>query len=236
MPHCQGEIIFFRNGVEQGRARGIRGRLYPFVSCDSEGDQITLLGSYSLLLNRIPRHLADMEWDTQHRGPDIELSSNCLTATKSTSNGPSTVRGTIQYSGAGTHEFHVILDTLGPDGVWVGVAPPNMDPARCVGDAGCGWALHSDGDKRYDGREQEFTQPFKNGDVLTVSVSLAAGTIRFARNGTALGIAFEGVRGPLVAAVTMGSEESKVTIQNRPTVLNTGEYTGELRYVRFSGK
>lgn len=36
----QGEIIFFRNGVEQGRARGIRGRLYPFVSCDSEGDQV----------------------------------------------------------------------------------------------------------------------------------------------------------------------------------------------------
>ncbi len=225
----QGEIIFFRNGSEQGRARGIRGRLYPFVSCDSEGDQITLLGSYSLLLNRIPRHLADMEWDTQHRGPDIELSSNCLTATKSTSKGPSTVRGTIQYGGTGTHEFHVILDTLGPDGVWVGVAPPNMDPARCVGDAGCGWALHSDGDKRYNGREQEFTQPFKNGDVLTVSVSLAAGTIRFARNGTPLGTAFECVRGPLVAAVTMGSEESKVTIQNRPTVLNTGEYTGELR-------
>ncbi len=49
-----------RAGVEQGRARGIRGRLFPFVSCDSEGDQITLLGSYSLLLNRIPRQLADM--------------------------------------------------------------------------------------------------------------------------------------------------------------------------------
>lgn len=40
----QGEIVFLRNGVEQGRARGIRGRLYPFVSFDSEGDQITLLG------------------------------------------------------------------------------------------------------------------------------------------------------------------------------------------------
>eukprot|EP00955_Chlamydomonas_euryale_P013889 150142-Chlamydomonas_euryale.AAC.2 len=36
----QGEIVFFRNGIEQGRARGIRGRLYPFVSCDSEGDQV----------------------------------------------------------------------------------------------------------------------------------------------------------------------------------------------------
>ena len=33
-----------------------------------------------------------------------------------------------------------------------------------------------------------------------------------------------------MAAVTLGSEESKVTIQNRPTVLNTGEYTGELRW------
>jgi hypothetical protein len=40
----QGEIVFLRNGVEQGRARGIRGRLYPFVSFDSEGDQITLIG------------------------------------------------------------------------------------------------------------------------------------------------------------------------------------------------
>ena len=44
-------------GVEQGRARGIRGRLYPFISCDSEADQVTLLGSYSLLLDRIPRQV-----------------------------------------------------------------------------------------------------------------------------------------------------------------------------------
>lgn len=36
--------MFLRNGIEQGRARGIRGRLYPFVSMDSELDQITLLG------------------------------------------------------------------------------------------------------------------------------------------------------------------------------------------------
>lgn len=36
----QGEIVFFRNGMEQGRARGIRGRLYPFISCDSECDQV----------------------------------------------------------------------------------------------------------------------------------------------------------------------------------------------------
>lgn len=43
----QGEIVFLRNGIEQGRARGIRGRLYPFVSFDSEGDQITLLGKCS---------------------------------------------------------------------------------------------------------------------------------------------------------------------------------------------
>ena len=40
----QGEIVFLRNGIEQGRARGIRGRLYPFVSFDSEHDQIALLG------------------------------------------------------------------------------------------------------------------------------------------------------------------------------------------------
>ncbi len=130
-------------GTEQGRARGIRGRLFPFVSCDSEGDQITLLGSYSLLLDRIPRQLADMvskthtrgtpcchsrattkcvvrsctpklryvcvcvcvcvsflqEWDTRGHAADIKLSSNCLTATKTSSNHPSTVHGTILYRG-----------------------------------------------------------------------------------------------------------------------------------------
>lgn len=164
----QGEIVFFRNGVEQGRARGIRGRLYPFVSCDSEGDQITLLGSYSLLLSRIPRLLADMEWDTLHHAPDIELSSNCLTATKTTSTLPSTVRGTILYTGTGVHEFHAILDCLGPDGVWVGVAAPDMDPSSTVGDVGCGWALRSDGDKRSFGREEEFTQVGGLGEAAAI--------------------------------------------------------------------
>ncbi|WIA09202.1 hypothetical protein OEZ85_008612 [Tetradesmus obliquus] len=226
----QGEIVFLRNGIEQGRARGIRGRLYPFVSFDSEQDQITLLGSYTLPLNRTPRTLADMEWDTVGRSGDIELSSNCLTATKTSSASPSTVRGTILYNDTGVHEFHVILDSLGPDGIWVGVASPDMDPTKCVGDVGCGWALHSDGDRRFNGREEEFTGAFKNGDVLTVGMDLANGILRFSRNGIHMGDAFTGVKGPLVAVVTQASEESKVTIQNRPTVLNMGEYTGELRW------
>ncbi len=124
-----------------------------------------------------------------------------------------------------------------------------------------------------------------------VTIDLHVGSLSFSRNGSPLGVAFSGVKGPLVAAVTMGSEESKVrtasraratqladreaarsgsgvyqtacrgmpgfvrammlallssaamvrrrlcargwgvqvTIQNRPTVLNTGEYKGELR-------
>lgn len=98
-----------------------------------------------------------MEWDTVGRSPDVELSSNCLTATKTSSSGASTVRGTILYNDMGVHEFHVILDSLGPDGIWVGVASPDMDPSKCVGDVGCGWALHSDGDRRFNGREEEFT-------------------------------------------------------------------------------
>jgi hypothetical protein len=98
-----------------------------------------------------------MEWDTVGRSGDVELSSNCLTATKTSSASPSTVRGTILYNDTGVHEFHVILDSLGPDGIWVGVASPDMDPTKCVGDVGCGWALHSDGDRRFNGREEEFT-------------------------------------------------------------------------------
>jgi hypothetical protein len=184
-------------------------------------------GSYTLPLNRTPRALADMEWDTVGRGTDIELSSNCLTATKAASPALSTVRGTILYADRGCHEFHVILDNLGPDGIWVGVAPPSVDAAACVGDLACGWALHSDGDRRHGGREEEFTGAFKNGDVLTVGIDLGRGVLRFSRNGVPLGDAFSGVTGPLVAAVTLASEESKVTIQNRPTVLNMGEYTGE---------
>lgn len=64
---------------------------------------------------------------------------------------------------------------------------------------------------------------------MTVGMDLGNGILRFSRNGIHLGNAFTAVRGPLVAVVTQASEESKVTIQNRPTVLNMGEYTGELR-------
>jgi hypothetical protein len=77
--------------------------------------------------------------------------------------------------------------------------------------------------------------PFKNGDVMTVGMDLANGILRFSRNGIHLGNAFTTVRGPLVAVVTQASEESKVTIQNRPTVLNMGEYTGELRCAGATG-
>lgn len=139
-------------------------------------------GSYTLPLNRTPRTLADMEWDTVGRSTDIELSSNCLTATKTSSSGASTVRGTILYNDAGVHEFHVILDSLGPDGIWVGVANPDMDPSKCVGDVGCGWALHSDGDRRFNGREEEFTSKCSLSDHFGVHVSLAAGTHSLAKS------------------------------------------------------
>jgi len=61
---------------------------------------------------------------------------------------------------------------------------------------------------------------------------MSRGILSFNRNGQSLGEAFCGLTGPLVAAATLASEESKITIQNRPTVLNTGEYTGQLRCVR----
>jgi hypothetical protein len=126
----------------------------------------------------------------------------------------------------------VILDSIGPDGVWVGVMPVGASGSGgTVGDAGLGWALHSDGDKRFASREQEYCSPFRNGDVLSVCVDLGRGCLRFCRNGVPLGEAFSGVAGPLVPAATLGSEESKLTIQNRPTVLNTGAYVGDLRYV-----
>lgn len=41
MPQPLSITHLVRAGVEQGRARGIRGRLFPFVSCDSEGDQVS---------------------------------------------------------------------------------------------------------------------------------------------------------------------------------------------------
>lgn len=44
-----------------------------------------------------------MEWDTMHHSSDLELSSNCLTASKTSSSAPSTVRGTILYTGTGAH-------------------------------------------------------------------------------------------------------------------------------------
>lgn len=63
---------------------------------------------------------------------------------------------------------------------------------------------------------------FSNGDVMTVSADLNRRTLAFSRNGIPIGVAFEDVVGPLIAVVTLANEESKVTIQNRPTVLNTG--------------
>lgn len=44
--NLQGEIVYYKNGNEQGRARGLRGRLYPFVGMDSATDSVKLLGGW----------------------------------------------------------------------------------------------------------------------------------------------------------------------------------------------
>ena len=115
-------------------------RLYPFVSCDSEADQVCLLGSYSLLLNRMPRQLADMEWDTKHHAPDMELSSNCLTASKTSSSAPSTVRGTILYTGTGKGARRRGRG-MGRQGVKGLCAKLGAEGAAAAGSEVEGWAL-----------------------------------------------------------------------------------------------
>lgn len=187
-----------------------------------------LLGSYSITLDQHPRTLADLEWDAQCTSASIMLSANACTAFKPAPTAPSTACGTQLYHRSHTYRWHVELDALGPDGVWVGLAPPGMDLDACVGDAGCGWALHSSGTLRCGGRETPYAPPCRSGDALTVEVDLAAGTLSYTCNSEALGVAFTGVAGPLVAAVSMASKESAVTLRKYGHV-PVAEYDGALR-------
>ena len=85
---------------------------------------------------------------------------------------------------------------LGSSGILqIGWTPPN---ARFTSEAGIGDSQHS---YAYDGKRQRkwsvtaapYGERWTAGDVITCAIDLDAGTIRYWRNGRALGVAFESV-------------------------------------------
>ena len=210
---AQGEIVYLRNNIEQGRARGLRGRLYPYVAMDSPADSVHLLGEaaalapklgapgvsaaclldglqglglcscmwfvwaskctlvatsacqaghqprtlgppagvYALNVASAPRALGTAVFDTGSAPPGVTFQGDERSAALASGAAPATVLGSQVYDGARVAQVNLVLDGFGPRGLWFGVAPPDMDTTKLVGDPGCGWAVHTSGARRHNG-------------------------------------------------------------------------------------
>jgi hypothetical protein len=98
------------------------------------------------------------------------------------------------------------------DSCFVGISPPTA--ANAFAEDASGYAYLSAGFKANSGSATSYGATFTSGDVIGVAYDLDAGSITFYKNGTSQGVAYTGLSGEFVPAISTNGTGSSTFILN----------------------
>ncbi len=140
------------------------------------------------------------KWNSADKDADITLSGGDLVASNSNGNS-GMVRSTIGKS-SGKWYWEVTLTVIDNSSWDTGIANASATLTTYPGFDANGWAYwFNTGDKLTNNSLTAYSTTPSNGDVIGVALDMDAGTIKFLRNNTDLGVAFSGLSGTIYAAV-----------------------------------
>lgn len=124
----------------------------------------------------------------------------------------STARANVRLS-SGVHRWDVHIDRCISKNIFVGVATREARLDNYVGCDACGWAFLANKAVWHNkAKTKTYGDLFRTGDTVTVILDLNLGTLSFAINDRNLGVAVEGLVGPLYPAFSLYNEEDQVTV------------------------
>jgi hypothetical protein len=172
------------------------------------------------------------KWDVQT--DDVEISHDCLRATK--------VGGSIAYdlitSGVeaekGTHYWELLLEDIGQGlRFFVGVARPGLEPKGEYHKSPDAWFIRVRNGQRWGDCQysQDIAGQYQKGDRVGLLLDMETGALFFYKNGERHGPGFPAgtIDGPVVVAMLLGGENYSARL--RPT----GEWDNELEQVKRLG-
>jgi hypothetical protein len=145
--------------------------------------------------------------------PHILVSSSSPLTLKNVSNKKwSTARANVRLS-SGVHRWDVHIDRCVSKNIFLGVATREARLDNYVGCDSFGWGfLANQAVWHGKAKLRNYGELYRTGDTVSVVLDLEAGTLSYCLNGVPLGVAVEGLVGPLYPAFSLYNEADQLTI------------------------
>lgn len=140
------------------------------------------------------------------------LGQNALTVRNKTNKKWSTVRATMRLM-SGVHKWGVHIDRCISKNIFVGVVTEDARSDNYVGCDRFGWAFLANRAVWHNkAKIRSYGELFVTGDMIVVTLNMDLGTLSFNLNGKDLGVAVEGMSGPLYPAFSLYNEDDQLTL------------------------
>ena len=146
--------------------------------------------------------------------PQLKVTHHGLTVRNTINKKWSTVRSTCRLT-SGIHQWDIYIDRCISKNIFLGVVGPEARTDNYVGCDKHGWAFLANRAVWFNkGKLKSYGELFRTGDVVTVTLDLevAGGTLSFSINGKDLGVAVEGLSGPLFPAFSLYNEDDQISL------------------------
>lgn len=145
--------------------------------------------------------------------PQLKVTQHGLTVRNTINKKWSTVRSTCRLT-SGVHQWEIYIDRCISKNIFVGVVSPEARTDNYVGCDKHGWAFLANRAVWFNkGKLKSYGELFRTGDVVLVTLDLdVGGTMSFSINGKDLGVAVEGLTGPLYPAFSLYNEDDQISL------------------------
>jgi hypothetical protein len=150
--------------------------------------------------------------DSQHMSPNLVLGSNHLFLRHKANKKWSTARGNVKMT-SGVHRWDIHIDRCISKNIFIGITTADARLDNYVGCDKYGWAFLANRAVWHNkSKLKGYGELFRTGDTITCVLDLDCGTLSYHLNGKDLGVAIEGLSGPVYAAFSLYNEDDQLSI------------------------
>jgi hypothetical protein len=152
------------------------------------------------------------QFDTDQLAPHLSVAPHSLTLHNTANKKWSTARASARLT-SGIHRWDVHIDRCVSKNIFIGVATKEARLDNYVGCDKHGWAFLANKAVWHNkAKVKAYGELFRTGDTVTVIVDLDEGTLSYNLNSKPMGVALEGLTGPLYPAFSLYNEDDQITV------------------------
>lgn len=152
------------------------------------------------------------QFEPDQTSPNITVTPHALTLHNTANKRWSTARASVRLM-TGVHRWEVHIDRCVSKNIFLGVATKDARLDNYVGCDKHGWAFLANKAVWHNkSKVKTYGELFRTGDTVTVILDLDEGTLSYCINNKPLGVAMEGLTGPLFPAFSLYNEDDQITV------------------------